>query len=72
MIVRYTIHARERLVERDVTEADVELILANYHTMYHDRKGNPNYVGTVGERRVRIVVAAGVTPPLVITIIVSD
>ncbi len=72
MTIRYTIHARERLAERNVTEADVERILANYHTMYHDRKGNPNYVGSLGERRVRVVVAAGVTPTLVITIVVSD
>ncbi len=69
---RYTIHARERMIERNLTEQDIEYVVANYHTMYHDRKGNPNYVGAIGDRRVRVVVAVGTHPLLIITVIVAE
>lgn len=52
---------------RGISEAEVEDALRSYHTHYTDRKGNDIFVGHPGGRRVKVVVARGSDPPLIIT-----
>jgi hypothetical protein len=69
----YTQHARDRMTQRGVTEADVQATLANYHTTYTDPNGNRNYVGYCRGRRVRIVVVGdGRADPAVIKTVIAD
>ena len=55
------------MAERGITEQEVEDVLENYHTHYHDRSGNDIYVGHPSGRRIKVVVAKELDPPLVIT-----
>ncbi|MBI2912363.1 MAG: DUF4258 domain-containing protein [Chloroflexi bacterium] len=52
---------------RHISGEEVEEVLQRYHTRYADRKGNDIYVGHPGGRRVKVVVAKGSDPPLIIT-----
>ncbi len=52
---------------RRISDAEVEEVLRRYHTCYKDRKGNDIFVGHPGGRRVKVVIAKGSEPPLVIT-----
>lgn len=63
----YSYHARLRMQERHISEEEIEETLADYHTSYTDRKGNPIYIGHPGGRRIKVVVAQGSDPPYVIT-----
>ena len=55
------------MVARTITEAEVEDTLDAYHTLYEDRKGNDIYIGHPGGRRIKVVIAKGSNPRLVIT-----
>jgi len=63
----YTQHAREQMGKRRISDAEVEDVLANFHTSYTDRKGNPIYIGRPNGRRIKVVVVKGSTPPHIIT-----
>jgi len=52
---------------RSISETEVEEVLGSYHTHYNDRMGNDIYVGRPGGRRVKVVIAKGSEPPLIIT-----
>lgn len=65
----YSGHARDRMAQRNVTEEEVETVLADPSITYTDAKGNPSFVATLSGRRVRVVVAAASDPPHVITVI---
>jgi len=52
---------------RGISEAEVEGVLADYDTSYHDKDGNDILVGDVRGRRIKVVVAKGSNPPFVIT-----
>jgi len=52
---------------RRISEAEAEEVLSRYHTRYTDRRGNAIYVGHPAGRRVKVVVARGSDPPLIIT-----
>lgn len=64
---RYTRHARDQMALRGISEAEVEAVLADFHTEYPDREGNRIVIGRPGGRRVKVVVARGSDPPRVIT-----
>lgn len=64
---RYSRHARLRMHHRNITESEVEYVLENYHTSYTDRDGNPILIGEPGGRYIKVVMAKGSNPPLVIT-----
>lgn len=72
MRIRYTSHARRRLRERAVAEAEIEAVLSSPDIRYTDLNGNPVFVKTTGTRRIGVVVAVGTEPPRVITVIVYD
>jgi len=55
------------MVARKITEAEVESTLTAYHTLYQDRKGNDIYIGHPDGRRIKVVIAKGSNPRLVIT-----
>lgn len=68
-----TVHARQRMAQRGVTEAEVQETVQHHHTTYTDPDGNRNYVNHVNGRRVRVViVGAGVGEELRIKTVITD
>jgi hypothetical protein len=45
------------MIDRRISEAEVEACWNDHHTDYPDIKGNPNYVGDVQGRRIKVVVS---------------
>ena len=66
----YSHHASDRMKQRRITEEEVEYSLKNYHTSYHDAKGNPIFRTVLpGGRNIKVVLRAdSVDPRLVITV----
>ena len=56
-IPRYSLHAVERMMERRITEAEVEFVLNNPVETRLDIKGNSVWVAYPGGRRIKIVVS---------------
>lgn len=52
----YMEHARDQMIERRISEAEVEACWNDHHTTYTDKKGNPNYIADVRGRRIKVVV----------------
>ncbi len=46
--ITYTRHARERIEERRISQAEVEAVLGDPQIVYHDRKANPIYCALSG------------------------
>jgi hypothetical protein len=55
------------MAERHITDEEVEAVLADYHTRYADRKGNPILIGHPNGRRIKVVVGKDTNPPFIIT-----
>ncbi len=72
MGVTYSLHARQRMVKRGITETDIEYVLRHHHTTHPDLDGNPCFIGTIGERRLHVVVSLGSDPPHIVTVIWLD
>lgn len=53
----YTEHARDQMIERRISEEEVEACWNDHLTDYPDKKGNPNYIGDVKGRRIKVVVS---------------
>ncbi|HWV87360.1 MAG TPA: DUF4258 domain-containing protein [Capillimicrobium sp.] len=70
-MLRLSTHARQRMIERGITEEQIARILADYDVSFADRKGNPCYVRTLDGRRIKVVLAAQ-DPKFVITVIDLD
>jgi hypothetical protein len=66
----YSHHASDRMRQRGITEKEVEYSLNNYHTSYHDAKGNPIYRAVLPSgRNIKVVMRAdSIDPRLVITV----
>ena len=56
--MRFSRHARQRMIERSVTESEATGVANNQDVTFTDKKGNPCYVREVGNRRIKVVVAA--------------
>ena len=54
MGAQYHPHARLRMIERHVTEAEVEEVLQNYQAELPAKHGRRNRYGTIAGRRVRV------------------
>ena len=73
--VSYDGHARLRMRLRGITEAQVELVLAEYHTSYPAeplpgrRVRALVYVGLVDGRDLKVYVEEGSYPPYVATVV---
>lgn len=73
----YTVHAREQMRRRRVSDGQVEQVLANYDTHYPATprvqvKPAEIYMATVDGRRLRIYVEIGTDPPKVKTVAWAD
>ncbi len=67
-----TLHARDRMKQRQITEQDIEYCLKHYHTSYTDPEGNPIYVADLqGGWQIKVVVKANSVDPIVV-ITVAD
>lgn len=69
-MLSYSHHAKDRMKQRQITEEEVTYSLINYHTSYHDAKGNPIYRAELPSgRNIKVVVAAdSLDPRVVITV----
>jgi len=45
------------MTDRGISEEEVEACWNDHHTDYPDKKGNPNYVGDVQGRYIKVVVS---------------
>ncbi len=64
----YKRHARERMRQRGVSEAEIEYCLNHHQISYTDKKGNPIYVAeTPSGRRIKVVVSKD-EPNTIITV----
>jgi hypothetical protein len=70
-MLRKSTHARQRMVERCVDDDEVARVVADHEVSFPDKKGNPCYVRRIGERRIKVVVAAD-DPEFVITVVDLD
>jgi hypothetical protein len=70
-MLRLSAHARQRMIERGITEEQITRVLADHDVSFTDRKGNPCYVRTLDGRRIKVVLAAQ-DPKFVITVIDLD
>ncbi len=66
MVLQYRRHARVRMRERNISEAEVESCIQHHHTSYTDKKGNPVFIADVNSRRIKVVVQKE-NPRVVIT-----
>jgi len=67
MELQYLPHARKRMRQRRISEAEVEACLQNHDILYLDKKGNPKYTAYIGGRRIGVVVQKE-NPLVVITV----
>jgi hypothetical protein len=70
-MLRFSRHARERLLERNISESDVSLVLDDPDVTFPDKKGNPCTVKEIDGRRIKVVVSDA-DPEFVITVIDLD
>jgi hypothetical protein len=68
MDIVYTQHARQRMAFRNVSHAEVVATLRDPEVRYSDRKGHPIFTRYIQGRRIKVVVAAGGPPFVVITV----
>ena len=59
--------SRLRMMQRDISDAEVERAMADPDIEYADRAGNAIFVAHPEGRRIKVVVAKGSSPPRVIT-----
>jgi hypothetical protein len=69
--MRFSRHALARLAERGVTQDEVASVISGAEVTYADPKGNPCYVRQIGQRRIKVVLAAA-DENFVITVIDLD
>ena len=61
------------MVQRGISEEDVEYCLSDYHTTFTDAKGNPIYRARLPNGQgVRVVVAAGSTDPVLVMTVADE
>jgi len=71
-MVKYSRHARDRRLERNISHDDVMYCLKHYHTSYPDRSDNMIYRADLPDgRHIKVVVKAKTSDPKVI-ITVAD
>ncbi len=68
MVLTYTLHARRRMDQRDISESDIEAVLRLPQKPRRDGDRNPIYAGMVDGRFIEVVIAAKSHPPRVITV----
>ena len=68
MGVFYSRHARDRMVQRSISDSEVEEVLSSYDIEYPDREGNRVLIGRPEGRRIKVVVRKDSNPPFVITV----
>lgn len=67
-MTRYSRHARRRMRQRDVSEAEVEAVLASPSERHRDAAGHDVLIGWPGGRRIRVVAAHDAAPSFIITV----
>ena len=56
-MLTYKNHARKRMRQRSISEAEVEYCLKNHDISYTDKKRNPIYIAyTHSNRRIKVIV----------------
>lgn len=55
---RFSRHACQRMMERNISVADVTAVLDNPDVTFRDPKGNPCSVREVDGRRIKVVMSA--------------
>lgn len=62
-------HDRQRMRQRNINEAEVDMVLANPHTVYPSTvPGRTVLIGDAGGRRIKVVIVAGSMPVEIVTV----
>jgi hypothetical protein len=69
-MLRYSVHARKRMRQRQVLDRDVERVCNDPEATYPDGKGNQSYVRAIDGRSIRVV-REGADLDFIITVIVQ-
>jgi Domain of unknown function (DUF4258) len=65
----YSRHARDRMRERNITEHEVEAVLADHDIdLPGNLPGRRAYIGAVAGRRLKVVTVEGTSPTLIVTV----
>ncbi len=70
-MLRLTKHARQRAAERAISHEEIEEAVEGYEISFLDKKGNPCFTRQIGDRDIKVVIAAD-DEKLVITVIDLD
>lgn len=70
-MLRLSVHAEQRRVERGISLSEIRHTLANHDVSFPDRKGNRCFVCEIDGRRIKVVLAAA-DPDFVITVVDLD
>jgi len=66
-VTTYSTHAEQRLVQRRISKAEAEAVLADPDTTYNDPTGKLIFIGHPNGRYIKVVVSPGSSPPHIIT-----
>jgi Domain of unknown function (DUF4258) len=69
--MRFSNHARQRMLERGVDEETVGRVICSPEVTFSDKKGNPCLVREINGRRIKVVIALDDTQ-FVITVVDLD
>ncbi len=61
-------HARDRQAERNISDQEVEYVLAHWTINRTDKKGNRVLSSHPNNRYIKVVVAQDSNPPFIITV----
>ncbi len=64
----YSVHARERMEERAITEEEIVAVITNPTRQSISRTGNLLYSGRVNGRELTVVIGRGSNPTAVVTV----
>jgi hypothetical protein len=67
MNLDYSLHARKRMRQYQISKEEVESCLQNHEILYTDKKGNPKYTAVIGGRCIKVIVSKD-NPNYVITV----
>lgn len=65
MLYRISGHTRDQMMDRDISEAEIDQTLRRSHGRYRDPKGNPVFYRLIAGRLIHVVVRKGTANPMV-------
>lgn len=71
-VIQASHHAGVRMKQRGITSGDVSAVLQNHEVQVVRKDGCTEYVGLVGERRLKVVINEQGSPAILVTAFWQD